>query len=69
MARKANRTLSCIHRCIMSRSMEVILPLYATLVRPQLECCIQFWALHFRRDVDSLEGRNRLQSDLDRLQG
>ena len=53
--RKANRTLSCIHRCISSRSKEVILPLYAALVRPQLEYCIQFWAPHFKRDVDNME--------------
>ena len=38
--RKANRTLSCIHRCISSRSKEVILSLYASLVRLQLEYCI-----------------------------
>ena len=53
--RKANRMLSCIHRCISSRSKEVILPLYAALVRPQLEYCVQFWAPHFKRDVDSME--------------
>ena len=53
--RKANRTLSCIHRCTSRRSKEVILPLCAALVRPQLEYCIQFWVLHFKRDVDSME--------------
>ena len=53
--RKANRTSSCIHRCILNRSKEVILPLYVTLVRLQLEYCIQFWAPHFKRDVDSIE--------------
>ena len=52
-------TLSCIHRCISSRSKEVILPLYAALVRPQLEYCVQFWALHFKRDVDSMERVHR----------
>ena len=52
---RANRTLSCIHRCISSRAREVILPLCATLVRPQLEFCIQLWALHFRGDVDDME--------------
>ena len=31
----------------------MILPFCATLVRPQLEYCVQFWALHFRRDVGS----------------
>uniref|UniRef100_A0A7M4E807 Reverse transcriptase domain-containing protein n=1 Tax=Crocodylus porosus TaxID=8502 RepID=A0A7M4E807_CROPO len=53
--RKANHTLSCIHRCISSRSKEMTLPLYTALVRPQLEYCIQFWALHFKRDVDNME--------------
>ena len=33
----------------------MILPVYAALVRPQLEYCIQLWAPHFRRDVDSVE--------------
>ena len=57
--RKANCTLSCIHRCISSRSKEVILPLYAALVRSQLEYCIQFWAPHFKRDVASMERGQR----------
>ena len=32
----------------------MILPLYVTLVRLQLEYCLQFWVLHFRRDVDNI---------------
>ena len=66
--RKANRTLSCIHRCISSRSKEVILPLYAILVRPQLDYCIQFWVLHFKRDVDNMERVQRRATRMIRRQ-
>ena len=58
--------MSCIHRCISSRAREVILPLYATLVRPQLE----YSAPHFRRDVDTIEKVQRKATHMFRgLQG
>ena len=49
--KKASGVLGCIRQSIASMWREVILPLCSAMVRPHLECWVQFWDPQYRRDM------------------
>src|SRR5688572_32396349 len=54
-SKRANSTLGMIRRTIVTRDKDTILRLYKSLVRPQLEYCIQVCKPFLKQDMEKLE--------------
>jgi len=53
--RKANRMLGMIKLNFVYRSKETIIPLYKSLVRPDIEYCSQVWSPYYKKDIKLIE--------------
>ena len=51
----ANKVLGIINRTYNCKSMDNILRLYKSLVRPHLEYCCQVWRPYLQKDIDNIE--------------
>lgn len=51
---KASHILDCVKRSVASTLREIILPLYSTLGRYNLQHCVQLWGPQNKKDVDML---------------
>ena len=52
---KANRMLGLVRRTIVHRDPAIMVRLYKSLVRPQLEYCSPAWSPHYQKDKALLE--------------
>ena len=49
-AKTANSVLGIIRKCFINKGVDIILPLYKSLVRPRLEYCVQAWSPFLVKD-------------------
>ena len=56
VVKTANQVLEMIKRTFSYKTIDNLLPLYESLMRPHLEYCMQAWSPHLRKDIHLLDG-------------
>lgn len=59
VVKTANQRLGMIRRTYVDKNSNNIMRLYKTLVRPQLEYCVQAWRPYLQKDIDNIESIQR----------
>ena len=54
-AKTANSAFGMIRRSFINKGVDIILPLYKSLVRSRLEYCVQALSSYLRKDIELLE--------------
>ena len=55
VVKKANRILGMIKRNVQDKSVQTILPLCKSLVRPKIEYCVQAWRPYLKKNIEQFE--------------
>ena len=63
-ASKGNQILGLIRRYITHKEKQLIVPMHKAIVRPYLECCIEAWRPHRKKDIDKLERIQRKETKM-----
>lgn len=67
MAKKSTSTLGWISNGVGSRNRAGIVSLCWALMRPYLECCIQFWSPH-SKDIEGLKQVQRRATKVGKME-
>lgn len=62
-----NGILAFTRSSAASRTREMVVSLYLSLMRPYLSYCVHFWALNYKKDIHALQCVKRRAAELGRV--